>query len=431
MAEPTIGSMLAAMGSPVDYQAINTAKLFWDDATGLFYASGGLKTNRMGLFGTYDSSQVQGIWSLGEDYPISTQNNTFGTQYGLGYGYETYGGGLTGWGHQIHFLGGGTRMATVSITTGNLWLAGPSLYLGGQTNYAWYYNSGNSGYRTSANLLTDGNIWWGTGGNWLSTYLNQAVRTDSIVSFQEIHITTSYYGIYQSNPTMRLGASGFYRLELDYLYNFYPLGGDKVGNCGYPGGYRWAGVYCSSLSQGTSRLTKAKTNCPLCGKKYSRGTGTTITLGEDADYIQTFCLDCKIMGIEEVQHLPKNKLSRRREAPKIEFKGMRIQKMGGNSRQVFVDFEYGPEIDIPVGNHIKTKKQVNSTIMGEQELEDFLTMTEGERVKWLHDVGLREWHSMEENDLIEEDMLDLHTTLHNHIGHLKNKCMKEEVKKHG
>ena len=34
MAEPTIGSMLAAMGSPIDYQAINTAKLSWDDATG-------------------------------------------------------------------------------------------------------------------------------------------------------------------------------------------------------------------------------------------------------------------------------------------------------------------------------------------------------------------------------------------------------------
>jgi hypothetical protein len=59
-----------------------------------------------------------------------------------------------------------------------------SLYLGGQT-YRFY--SANSGLWTNGNLGADGDIYLGTRGNWLSTYLNQAVRTDSSPTFSQVY----------------------------------------------------------------------------------------------------------------------------------------------------------------------------------------------------------------------------------------------------
>lgn len=47
------------------------------------------------------------------------------------------------------------------------------------------------------NLSVGGNIYWGTGGNWLSAYLNQAVRTDSSPTFNNIYLT--YLGDWLSN----------------------------------------------------------------------------------------------------------------------------------------------------------------------------------------------------------------------------------------
>jgi hypothetical protein len=58
--------------------------------------------------------------------------------------------------------------------------------IGSQSSYYLYGDTGNSGIRTNGNFLANGDIYLGTRGNWLSTYLNQNVRTDSAPSFSSV-----------------------------------------------------------------------------------------------------------------------------------------------------------------------------------------------------------------------------------------------------
>jgi len=83
------------------------------------FTTGGFVTNRYGTAGTYSASEVQGIWSIGDGYQANLGTNTFGSQYGLGYSYDAVGGGVSGQGHQIHFINNGSRNATISVTTGD------------------------------------------------------------------------------------------------------------------------------------------------------------------------------------------------------------------------------------------------------------------------------------------------------------------------
>ena len=59
---------------------------------------------------------------------------------------------------------------------------------GAQTSYYFYGNTSNSGIRTNGNLLVNSDIYLGTRGQWLSTYLNQNVRTDSAPSFSSVYL---------------------------------------------------------------------------------------------------------------------------------------------------------------------------------------------------------------------------------------------------
>jgi hypothetical protein len=73
---------------------------------------------------------------------------------------------------------------------------------GAQTSYYFYGNTGNSGIRTNGNLLVNSDIYLGTRGNWLSTYLNQNVRTDSSPTFSSV-----YFGGSQLTTSMVNGLS--------------------------------------------------------------------------------------------------------------------------------------------------------------------------------------------------------------------------------
>jgi hypothetical protein len=59
---------------------------------------------------------------------------------------------------------------------------------GNQGSYYFYGNTSNSGIRTNGNLLVNNDIYLGTRGQWLSTYLNQNVRTDSNPSFNSVYL---------------------------------------------------------------------------------------------------------------------------------------------------------------------------------------------------------------------------------------------------
>lgn len=59
---------------------------------------------------------------------------------------------------------------------------------GNQTSYYLYGNTSNTGIRTNGNFLVNGDIYLGVRGQWLSTYLNQNVRTDSSPSFSSVYL---------------------------------------------------------------------------------------------------------------------------------------------------------------------------------------------------------------------------------------------------
>ncbi len=77
--------------------------------------TGRVITSRYGVVGTYNSSEVQGIWSIGDGYEISTGSNNFGTQYGMGYAYSTTGGAPFTGNHQIVFTSNGSVGAAISL----------------------------------------------------------------------------------------------------------------------------------------------------------------------------------------------------------------------------------------------------------------------------------------------------------------------------
>jgi hypothetical protein len=152
----------------------------------------------------------------------------------------------------------------------------------------------------------------------------------------------------------------------------------------------------TSTAAGTSRTFKAKKKCPLCKTvDMIRGTGSLCILGEDRDYEVAMCPDCGVMATEELKHLPAEKLKERKPAPEITFKGFKVFPMSGNSRKVRVDFSYGTDGE---------KELLNSTYLGEQEIEDFLAMSDKERKAFLKQLGQREWEALEEDRLMGEEI---------------------------
>jgi len=97
--------------------------------TSLLHVSDRVELSRMGTVGTYDSNQVQQIWSIGRSYNISTVDNDFGGTYGITYAHTNAGTAtakkpIAGWGHQILFTSNGTRNAVISLTNGHGYFAG-------------------------------------------------------------------------------------------------------------------------------------------------------------------------------------------------------------------------------------------------------------------------------------------------------------------
>ena len=93
------------------------------------YFGGKAITTRKGISGTYNSSQVQGIWSIGSGWSINETDNTFGNQYGLVYAHTNSGSGISGWGHQVMFVDNGTMNSSISLSGGHAYFKG-SLGLG-------------------------------------------------------------------------------------------------------------------------------------------------------------------------------------------------------------------------------------------------------------------------------------------------------------
>lgn len=176
-------------------------------------------------------------------------------------------------------------------------------------------------------------------------------------------------------------------LEVNASGHFYPVT-NKSQDLGLTGN-RWNNIYYVSATTGTSRLAPAKSFCPECLIQMVRGTGTTITLGEEADYIPVFCLQCGEHRMEAIHHLPLNALQERRQPPCIQFLGFVVNQYSGNSRGIQVKFRYG---DLE-----------NSTYLSDVEYEEFLLKPKEDQKAFLRELGLREWYALEEIRLMKEE----------------------------
>jgi uncharacterized protein CbrC (UPF0167 family) len=161
--------------------------------------------------------------------------------------------------------------------------------------------------------------------------------------------------------------------------------------------HEWDDLYYVTAHSGTSRLINSKRNCPVCGEQMKRGTGTTYFMGEEADYAVAFCLKCGAMAVEEANHLPDNYKSLRDKAPRVVVENIRV-KSAGRHREVAVDFSYGDGAK-------------NSTRLGEDELAQFLNMDDNDKENFLYQLGMREWHSREENRLMKNHVAPLEAQL--------------------
>lgn len=182
-------------------------------------------------------------------------------------------------------------------------------------------------------------------------------------------------------------------------------GGNKANNLGATGS-RWNTIYYVTATTGTSRLANSRTMCGYCNQVMKRGTGTTYTLGEDADYIPVFCTECGAQKVEKIQHLPRARLLERLPAPKIEFLGFKVNQFSGHSRGIQVLYRYvDKEADVPLSG------KENSTFLSESEYEQFLSLTESGQRAYLKELGQREWDAMEEVRLMKEECSSLQEQL--------------------
>lgn len=120
---------------------------------------GAVGTSRMGVGGTYNSYEVQGIWSIAPNYKISTANNDFGSQYGIVYAHTNAGTSgskkpISGWGHQILFTSNGTRNAAISLSSGHGYFAG---------NVGIGTTDPQEKLHVTSNIRADGIVYWGNG----------------------------------------------------------------------------------------------------------------------------------------------------------------------------------------------------------------------------------------------------------------------------
>jgi hypothetical protein len=204
-----------------------------------------------------------------------------------------------------------------------------------------------------------------------------------------------YLGHYtQSADNQNISASSTILLQFDTSGNMLP-GSAKSQDIG-SAGTRWDSIFCVSCDQGTSRTVEAKRDCPVCGTRMRRGTGTSVIMGDDCDYLLAFCPNCGLAGMEEIRHLTALPVA---DPPQVRLLAVRVLPMGGTSYRVKLDFQYEDDQVVVVDDEPRTYRgRHNSTILGETEVAALLQMSRAEVRDFLLELGRHEWYVTEREE---------------------------------
>ncbi len=157
--------------------------------------NGMIRSSRLGFAGTYNSAEVQGIWSIGPAYLIDTTNDDFGTLYGMGYAYNQNGGSPFAGQHQIVFTNNGTINAAISLA-GQAWFA--------STISASNLSGSNTGDQT---ITLTGDVTGSGTGSFATTIAANAVDGTMIALGSDATGDIMYYN--GTNYVRLAGAAGF------------------------------------------------------------------------------------------------------------------------------------------------------------------------------------------------------------------------------
>lgn len=87
-------------------------------------AVGSTTSRSAGMYGTYDSTKIGHVWSMGTGYAIPDDGSTFGSLYGMAYKHTNNAtGGTMAGGHQIVFCSAGTPGSAIGLA-GGIWTSG-------------------------------------------------------------------------------------------------------------------------------------------------------------------------------------------------------------------------------------------------------------------------------------------------------------------
>lgn len=175
------------------YKIQNTAAV--NDTPGAYGQSMTLHVKDNAAIGVGAASTYSGVVTI-TPWVDDTRGGAFQVAYSQdGNIYQRYGTRSGGWGtwrkniHSVDIAGTANYIPKYTSTTT---LGNSQIYDNG-TNVGIGTNSPTQKLDVVGNITTSGDIYWGTGSNWLSGYLNQAVKTTSTPTFAGLTVTGPAY----------------------------------------------------------------------------------------------------------------------------------------------------------------------------------------------------------------------------------------------
>lgn len=258
----------------------NTAPAYKLDVSGDIRATGKIITSRLGHAGTYNSAEVQGIWSIGDAYQINTSLDTFGSLYGIGYAYNQNGGSPFSSDHQIVFTNNGSITSAIGLTTGRAYFSGNVGVGNSNPGYRLHVSGGDIGLdQPYALKFANGQNIRDNGGAGLAFNAITAGATINL-NTSNGHILlspgTANVGIGTANPKDRLAVYGTIAKETTTGYdgtfdNLIKYGVKSDLESGTTLANRWAGID-ATLTAGAASINKMKFRI------YGGGSGNEIPI---------------------------------------------------------------------------------------------------------------------------------------------------------